>query len=329
MEVVPNELLSADEINSTKKSQYGRLANHLIRNLCCSGMAKKHNLKFSYSAMPLMKELGLHIYTEGEAFHATTIKMKENEFPLIMTQPEPLQHNLYVNELFLQTQDTARYIREALKQNQREIREANPYKDRYERNQDVFLHIRLGDIVNAHFFPKHFVEYLHNTLQEVLAKEANSVQRVAQGVATKKAQSERPKRRQFMMDHIMNFVKENDEQKTAATETEPTAPTLAPINIYIGSDTLNHKICLNLKAKFEGVYNVVLFNESPVKTMQFASTCKHIILSNGTFSWFIGVLAFNSTVYYPKIHVPWHGDIFVFEDWNERDANPLPKRMVL
>jgi hypothetical protein len=60
----------------------------------------------------------------------------------------------------------------------------------------------------------------------------------------------------------------------------------------------------------------------------FASSCKNVVLSNGTFSWLIGLLGFYSNVYYPKIKTVWHGDIFVFPDWNEIDTSnsipPLP-----
>jgi hypothetical protein len=52
-----------------------------------------------------------------------------------------------------------------------------------------------------------------------------------------------------------------------------------------------------------------------VDTIKFASTCKYIILSNGTFSWMIGVFAFFSDIYYPIMKKKWNGDIFVFEDW--------------
>jgi hypothetical protein len=53
-----------------------------------------------------------------------------------------------------------------------------------------------------------------------------------------------------------------------------------------------------------------------VKTIMFASTCKNIILSGGTFSWLMGFLAFYSEkIYYPKIKNTWYDDIFVFNDW--------------
>jgi hypothetical protein len=53
-----------------------------------------------------------------------------------------------------------------------------------------------------------------------------------------------------------------------------------------------------------------------VDTIMFGNTCKYIVLSGGTFSWLIGLLGFNSVVYYPKQKQLYYGNIFVFPDWN-------------
>jgi len=48
----------------------------------------------------------------------------------------------------------------------------------------------------------------------------------------------------------------------------------------------------------------------------FGSTCQHIVLSGGTFSWLIGFLGFFSDVYFPSNREKvWYGDIFVFPRW--------------
>ena len=64
-------------------------------------------------------------------------------------------------------------------------------------------------------------------------------------------------------------------------------------------------------------YNMEVFNSDMVDIVMFASTCKYIILSSGTFSWMIGLFAYFSEIYYPKIKNKWHGDIFVFDTWKE------------
>jgi hypothetical protein len=82
---------------------------------------------------------------------------------------------------------------------------------------------------------------------------------------------------------------------------------------YISSDSINDDICKKLIEK----YKMEIISKDSIETIQFAATCKSIILSTGTYSWMIGILSFFSTIYYPKIKKNWHGNIFVFSDWNE------------
>ena len=51
--------------------------------------------------------------------------------------------------------------------------------------------------------------------------------------------------------------------------------------------------------------------------IQYASTCKNIILSHGSFSAIIGYLAFYSEIYYPEYEAEkmWYGDMFSIEKW--------------
>lgn len=84
------------------------------------------------------------------------------------------------------------------------------------------------------------------------------------------------------------------------------------INGYVSSDDINHQICQKLIKK----YNLIEINKSEVDTIMFATTCKYVILSGGTFSWLIGFFAFFSEeIYYPYIQNRWYGDIFNFSNW--------------
>jgi hypothetical protein len=84
-------------------------------------------------------------------------------------------------------------------------------------------------------------------------------------------------------------------------------------NGYISSDTIEHDTCKQLIEK----YNLTVFTADEVKTIQFGSSRKQIVLSLGTFSWYIGAFSFESTVYFPEIKHVWHGDIFVIPEWNK------------
>jgi len=60
-----------------------------------------------------------------------------------------------------------------------------------------------------------------------------------------------------------------------------------------------------------------------ITTFQFASTCKHIILSHGSFSAAIGYLAFFSNIYYPEYELNkiWYGDLFSIDSWIKLSVN--------
>ena len=67
-------------------------------------------------------------------------------------------------------------------------------------------------------------------------------------------------------------------------------------HVYIASDSKDHPIIQSLMKS----PNRSFYDGSPIDTVLFGCTNKHIILSHGTFSGMIGYLAFYSTVYFLK-----------------------------
>ena len=63
----------------------------------------------------------------------------------------------------------------------------------------------------------------------------------------------------------------------------------------------------------------IIIDYDEIKTIQFASTCKNIILSHGSFSAVIGYLSFFSNVNYPEYEKDkmWYGDMFSINKWNK------------
>jgi hypothetical protein len=82
---------------------------------------------------------------------------------------------------------------------------------------------------------------------------------------------------------------------------------------FISSDSPDHPIVTALAEK----YKLEVFHNNEVNSIMFASTCKHLVLSHGTFSWIMGVLGYFSDVYIPPKHImkQWCGDIFDMPDW--------------
>jgi hypothetical protein len=80
---------------------------------------------------------------------------------------------------------------------------------------------------------------------------------------------------------------------------------------FITSDTLNHPNISYLAEYF----NLQIYYDDPNNTINFAKDFNNLVLSEGTFSWWIGFLSNAENIIYcdrPKL---WHGDIFVLPNW--------------
>jgi hypothetical protein len=86
--------------------------------------------------------------------------------------------------------------------------------------------------------------------------------------------------------------------------------------LCIASDDFDDPI---LREVVDAYPMAVFVRSNEVDTIQFGSTCKHVILSHGSFSGVIGLLSFYSDVYYPPIDPAkqWYGDMFSGHGWTE------------
>jgi hypothetical protein len=249
-----NSSVHADSIINNNYAHGGRLGNGFFVGMAMHFISKKNNLAMGYRFYDEIKRLGVDLFI-GKHTYKNTIELLDTNFFDIITSTEPLRKNIsIVNNMWCQTREFSKMIRDhfSIDTERNNIINNNIFKERYNNNEDLFVHIRLGDIVDRNF--THPITYYNKVLQQINAK-----------------------------------------------------------NRYISSDSIDHPLCKELIEK----YNLTIINYDEVETIMFASTCKNIVLSSGTFSWLIGVFGFYSNVTYPKIYNGWHGDIFVFDDWNE------------
>ena len=82
-------------------------------------------------------------------------------------------------------------------------------------------------------------------------------------------------------------------------------------NGFITSDTPNHPNIIQLSKDF----NLIIYNELPLETIDFAKNFNNLVLSEGSFSWWIGFLSSAENIYYNERPRFWHGDMFVIPEW--------------
>jgi|15BtaG_2_1085339.scaffolds.fasta_scaffold00349_3 hypothetical protein len=80
---------------------------------------------------------------------------------------------------------------------------------------------------------------------------------------------------------------------------------------YITSDSPHS----NLVKRLAEMYQLTLVHKTEPEILKYATGFDKLVLSNGTFSWWMGFLSQASTVYFPSMEAKWHGDIFVYPRW--------------
>lgn len=239
---------------STTVGGDGRLGNQVFRNTAVSLVAEKHDLFVSYSRKDDINRLGIDLFV-GTKRHTSNVKLTDDNYFSVLNSN--LSSNVNASADYFQTKEISNYICKYFRSDpiKDKIVAKNPFRSRYNANNDVFIHIRLGDIEHL----KVGVEYYLKAL---------------------------------------SFIPSYD-------------------NLYISSDSKDHAI---VKRLLQGQPRAKLIEYDEIQTIQFASTCKHIILSHGSFSAVIGYLSFYSTVYYPAYELTrkiWFGDMFSIDGWNK------------
>jgi len=117
----------------------GQLCNHIFRNVCVSLLAQKFNLSVSYSHVDQIKKLGIPLYS-GTNTYNNFVVLDDDSFLVLFYMVDTLQSNLYMPTAFFQTHETSKLIYQYLQITR------PPYLDN---NNEVFIHIRLGDTISC------------------------------------------------------------------------------------------------------------------------------------------------------------------------------------
>lgn len=241
-------------INNTNNHR-ARFGNLFFLNMCLHFFSIKFNLKSSYKYEKQFNQLGIYFYKGSNIYNKSVLLTDINFENLLKSDISP-KNIIINNRVWFHKSNFCKLIHRYFIKHKlfKKVQKHNKYKERYSKNNNLFIHVRLGDVSEK---TKHLLDYYSNTIKST------------------------------------QFDKG-----------------------YISSDSINHELCQTLITK----YKLEIIDKSEVETIMFGSTCKHIILSGGTFSWLIGFLAENkSNIIYPKIKETWYGeDIFSFSNWSNK-----------
>jgi hypothetical protein len=126
----------------------GRFCNHFIRNICVSMIAKKYDLDTTYSYDSEMKSMGIELYTGSNRYKTYTV-LNDINFLHYLYSVEPVYKNFTIRiHTYFQTKAISNLLNQHIKLP--EIRDpiirANKFAQMYNNNNDIFIHVRLGDV---------------------------------------------------------------------------------------------------------------------------------------------------------------------------------------
>jgi hypothetical protein len=186
----------------------------------------------------------------------------------------------------------------------------NTYRDGKELNDDNYFSIYNCDSIDYNLNPnKHFFQ--SNKIIKFLHKHIHS-EHVKYTIIQKNPFNERYNTNRDVFLHIR--LGDVAHHNPGLQYYLNTLKHISFDKLFISTDEKDHDIVKTVMLHYPSA-NVVTYDE--INTFQFASTCKNIILSHGSFSAVIGYLSFFSTIYYPEYEAGklWYGDMFSIENW--------------
>jgi len=125
----------------------GRLCNKIFRNVIMNIIAKNNNLQINYECYDeINNKMGILLYI-GEKVYDKLINIEDDNFHLFIDRID-LNANIRNknDDCYYQTQIASRYIFDYINgYSKNSIIQKNPFANRYQNNNDCFIHIRLDD----------------------------------------------------------------------------------------------------------------------------------------------------------------------------------------
>ena len=128
---------------------HGRFGNLFFINMAMHFISLKFNLKCNYKYFNKFEKLGIHLHI-GKNFYDNNLTLTDDNF-LDIIQNETNKSNIIINnENWFQTDKFTLFLKVyfSIPYNKFKIINSNNYFKRYNNNNDLFIHMRIGDVAN-------------------------------------------------------------------------------------------------------------------------------------------------------------------------------------
>ena len=145
---------------NTGSGSNSSLCNHIIRDIALSLLAKKYNLKTKYAYEDVLKNrLGLILYSGNNTYNNCINVNNNNYLHILFSQDDKfINKNFNLNNDYFQSEEITNIIMNYLRDNKQKVSliSKNKYNNLYKNNNNLFIHIRLGDAkkynVGLHYY---------------------------------------------------------------------------------------------------------------------------------------------------------------------------------
>jgi len=158
-----NEDRSFSYINNTNYHR-ARFGNLFFLNMCLHLFSLKFNLKSTYKYEKEFNELGINFFKEGKYIHKKNVLLTEYNFENLLESDVSPKNVIINNDVWFHTSRFCKMIDNYFKENKifETIRMKNTFKIRYNNNEDLFIHFRLGDVKDK---TTKLHSYIENTIK--------------------------------------------------------------------------------------------------------------------------------------------------------------------
>lgn len=135
-------------INNTNNHR-ARFGNLFFLNICLHMFSQKFDLKCSYKFEKDFNNLGIY-FNKGNKIYKKNILLTDFNFENILESDISPKNIIINNNVWFHTNRFCRMIDEYFERNNLfvNIRKINLYRYKYDNNNDLFIHVRLGDVAD-------------------------------------------------------------------------------------------------------------------------------------------------------------------------------------